>query len=275
MSHSSHADDLKCCDRPDLCSLDHQESHVALQALMTHALHVVTDESDRWNPDGFTKKTISKRTEAEKKWHFTNDGVFVWYGKFDNGGYKGDTPVIKARGRVDAPPRAVLELLFDSSRVKEYNNFSLGREDKHVIKEGIDTDDGKLHGEVKIVRSITSVPMIRKQMELISVLYGRALDEEKDEMKGYIIVNRSVWENENRAPSTSADGSSGGDTNFIRSEMLLGVNLIRELHGEDEGKSELTTITHFFTPGTPTFGARQFGMKASGGFIRDIQSNFS
>ncbi len=265
-------DMLNCGNRNDLCSLDHEASHVALEALMQHAFAHVKDESSRWTPDGSSQKAISKRPEHERSWHYTGpDDLFVWHGKLEDAGYKGDLPVIKARGMIQSSPRELMDLLLDSSKVKLYNKMSLGRDDKFFIKKGLDTNDEKLDGEAKIVRSVSSVPVMRKKLELISLMYARRLDEEKDGMKGYICVNRSIWEDENIVPTEYEDFASNGDDKFIRCECLLGVNLIREL---DSGFAEMTTLSHFFTPGAPTFGARQFGMKAAANFIKEIQNQF-
>jgi len=102
-------------------------------------------------------------------------------------------------------------------------------------------------------------------------MYARSLEKNKDEMEGYICVNRSAWENERMAPSSSSNESSSGNQNFIRSEALLGVNLIRHMKDHE---CEITTISHFYTPGTPSFGAKQLGMKAAANFLRDLQKQF-
>lgn len=268
----SHRIKLKNISRPDLFPIHSDDSYHALNALMKLAMKCATDESSRWTPDRTTEKIISKRPASEHKWHYaTMSDIFVWYGKLETG-YKSEIPVIKARAIVKTSPRNLLELLIDSSKVTQYNKMSLGREDKEFIKEGIETNDGRIDGEAKIVRSVTNIPMIRKKLELLSLMHARTLDDKKDGMKGYIIVNRSVWEDEKRVPSDDGDGEEGNDSNYIRSEVLLGVNLIREL--DQDGMCEITTINHFYTPGTPTFGARQFGMKAAANFLRDIQNQF-
>lgn len=258
--------------RKDLHPLHHDQRHHILNALSNYAYKIITDEGLMWTPDSTTRKIIANRTSEEQKWHFVNnhDDVFVWYGIFGSGGYKGDVPVIKARGIIPTNAESLADLVVDSSKVQLYNKMSLGREDKFFIKKGLDSHDGKINGEAKIVRSVSSIPMIRKNMEIISLMYARVLNVEADGMNGYLIVSRSVWENEHHAPSESHAGHEG-DSNHIRSEMLLGVNLIRPL---DEDSCEFTTLTHFFTPGAPTFGAKQFGMKAASNFIRDLQKHF-
>jgi len=260
-------------NRTDLCCLDHNSSYIALDALTKHAFNVATDESSRWNPDSTSGRIISKRPTSEHNWHYTGpDDIFVWHGKMEKDGYKCDLPVIKARGMVPTTAKALLDLLLDSSKVQSYNKMSLGREDRYYIKKGVETkdEDSQLRGETKIMRSVSSVPVIRKHLELVSLMHARLLEEDDDGMKGFMCVNRSIWEDEDKTPTE--DGvDPPSDENYIRCECLLGVNLIRELDG---GYCELTTINHFYTPGTPSFGARQFGMKAAGNFIRDIKTQF-
>jgi len=137
-------------NRPDLYSLGNDDSHHVINSLMKLAFECVTDEGDRWTPDRSTEKALPKRPESERKWLYaTGDDIFAWCGMFDTG-YKEEIPVFKARAVIQATAREVLDLLFDSSRVKQYNKLSLGREDKHVIKKGFDTNDGKIHGEPRL-----------------------------------------------------------------------------------------------------------------------------
>ena len=117
--------------------------------------------------------------------------------------------------------------------------------------------------------AISGVPMMRKGFELISLLYARKLDEERDGLNGYILATRSVWESEKSAPLGNKDGLSESD-DYVRSEMLLGVNLVREVKGHSD-RCELTTVTHFHTPGVNVYVAKPFGMKAARNFIQDIR----
>lgn len=260
------------CNRPDLYPIHIDDSHHAINSLMRLGLNHATDESDRWVPDRPTEKLSYKRAPSEgNRLCPIDDEILVWCGKFEQN-YRANIPVVKARAQVQTSARDLLDLLFDSSKVKQYNKMSLGREDRHIIKEDIETDNGLMNGEVKVVRSVSSIPIIRKDIELLTLMHARRLDEDKDGIKGYICVNRSVWEDESRAPLPNGDesGTSGGK-NYIRSEALLGVNLIRQLEGNT---CEITTVSHFYTPGAPSFGAKQLGMKAAGNFLRDMQKQY-
>ena len=250
----------------------HDDSyHHVLDSLMNMSIKHATDEGPRWTPDSSTSKILAKRSPSEK-WHYATDSdIFVWHGTLEKKGYKSDLPIIKARAMVQTSSRNLLDLIFDSSKVKQYNKMSLGREDKDFLKKGIDTNDGKIHGEVKITRSTSSVPLIKKKIELVTLMHAKALTAKVDDIDGYVISTRSVWEDEDKIPSENGNNGVDDDQNYCRSECLLGVNLIREV---DENRCEITTVSHFYSPMAPSFGAKSFGMKASANFLKDIQSQF-
>ena len=110
---------------------------------------------------------------------------------------------------------------------------------------------------------------MRKGFEIISLMHAKKVHEESEGANGYILVTRSVWESEKRAPPRDEDGSNE-DCDYIRSEMLLGVNLIREVEGNEEC-CELTTVTHIHTPGVSVYVAKPFALKAARNFIHDIR----
>ena len=99
------------------------------------------------------------------------------------------------------------------------------------------------------------------------------------DMKGsYIVVTRSLWEEEDKVPTMESRGSTMVDASTIRSEVLLSVNLIRAVYNcrnsDDACHCELTTMNHMYSPCAPSIGAKQLGLKAAYNFIRDLQSYF-
>jgi hypothetical protein len=126
-------------------------------------------------------------------------------------------------------------------------------------------------GEAKIMSSKSQPPLVRKPLEFKTLFYARRLEENDGvEFDGvaYITVGRSVWE--------GADGTTGGnDATATRCEILLSVNLIREVIAENHEKwCELTNISHGVSPGLPMFMVRQVGLMAAENFIKDIRSVF-
>ena len=131
--------------------------------------------------------------------------------------------------------------------------------------------------------------ILRRKLELVSLLHAEPLLKNVHGMEGYVIVTRSVWENEDDLPPGNNRDGGGSANDNVRSEMLLGVNLIRKVFvdTDDEGVenqeggrrgkkvvSEFTTVTHFQTPGMPTIGAKQFGMKSASNYLYNIRKQF-
>jgi len=236
----------------DLYSLDHDGCLTVLDALANLSIQHATNETS-WTPDRKTEKIISNRDKSEQEWHYAaGTDILVWHGKLDHGGYKSNLPVIKARGIIPSSSKDLLLLLLDSSKVKCYNKMSLGRVDqKRLNTAGNQYVRAKPTVEAKIVRSLSSFPLIKKKIELISVMYTKILDEKETGMKGFLLVTRSVWEDEDKVPCEGKYASKD-DKDYIRSEMLLGINFIRQID-DDDTNCELTNVTQFFTPGIPTF----------------------
>jgi hypothetical protein len=70
------------------------------------------------------------------------------------------------------------------------------------------------------------------------------------------------------------DTSATGDVMpSIRSEMLLGVVMVRP-YDKDHQITELTSITHMYSPGVPEMIARRAAPSAAQNLIFDIQSIF-
>jgi hypothetical protein len=162
-----------------------------------------------------------------------------------------------------------MELMMDSSRVKEYNSMSQGRSDVVVIQEGIDTSALEsaygIPGEAKIIQSLNRPPLFRRNLEMKSLIYARPIEGARET---YIAVSRSVWEDAAGTPKASND--------TLRSEILLGVNLVRPFDGPNgEQHCELTTITHANTgEAVPSMLAKKIAPAQAVSFIKAIQALF-
>jgi len=217
--------------------------------------------------------------------------VFVWTGKFTKDGYGAELPVVKTVSIVPMSPRKMAELLMDSDRVKTYNKMSLGRKDVITLPfEG---------GEAKIVRNLTQPPVSKKLMEFVTLMCARPFnsednvgagimgggsssenvdDDSGDGSNGYIVMSRAVsggrWSSKNTASTTkgndSVDDSKQKQPEMNRSEILLGVNLLREIPGQPD-KTELTAVTHV-KAGAPGILAVKIGIRGAVNFVRDIRS---
>jgi hypothetical protein len=252
-----------------------QDVALILNRLFNLGYAVVTDESDRFTPTRDTQSHLSGYGRAGNKplegwpihpW-FAPQGsdVLTWTGGVPHQGFGHDWPVVKARGIVKTRPRNLLTFLLDSSQIKKYNKMSHGRSDLLVMQEGVETtaadSEYGFAGDAKIMRSLNKPRMLPKTIEMLSLWYTRVLEDSPD---AYMIVNRSVWENDSATPQKSS--------NLLRSEMLLGVMLLRPCKGGEA--CELTTITHVYSPGVPEMLAKRMAPGSAAGLIREIQEQF-
>lgn len=252
-----------------------QDVALILNRLFNLGYEAVTDESDRFTPTRDTQSLLSRysRTDSEPledwpihPWFAPQDrDVLTWTGGVPHQGFGHDWPVVKARGIVKARPRNLLTFLLDSSQIKKYNKMSQGRSDLLVMQEGVETTAAESEygfaGDAKIMRSLNKPRMLPKTIEMLSLWYTRVLADSPD---AYMIVNRSVWENDSATPQKAS--------NLLRSEMLLGVMLLRPCKGGEA--CELTTITHVYSPGVPEMLAKRMAPGSAAGLIREIQEQF-
>jgi len=247
-----------------------------LKQLAKLGLETATDErEERFNPTWETQRALKQHVgvlthEPHSDWAFAPwyevqdfESVLVWAGSSQYNGYGHGWPMIKARGNVCTSPRKLLDFLLDSNQVKKYNQMNVTRENVALYQSGVDTvdDDGKLEGDVRVWRSVNKPKMISKTLETTSLCYSKPLAD-----GAYLIVNRSIWEDEMESPASQVVGG-----NMIRSEILLGVQLIRPTQA---GHCELTTVTHMCSPGIPELMAKRMAPTVAGALIREIQKVF-
>ncbi len=252
-----------------LVSID-GNGNVIINALVKIGLSEAGDESCRWIATSSTLSALKKRsrqhgTTGPWKNAASDKDVLVWSTKCTRPGHGAEFPVVKARGLINASAKEVVDLLRDSSKVSTYNKSSLGRKDKVVLTNNMDS-------EAKIMSSLTKPPIVRKPLECVTLFYSRQLtgnDNVELDGAGYITVGRSVWENE--------IGSNGGsNSSTTRCEILLSVNLVREITTASGRKvCELTIVTHAVSPaGIPLFIGKKAALTAADAYIRDIRAVF-
>jgi hypothetical protein len=143
----------------------------------------------------------------------------------------------------------------DSNRVKVYNKMSLGRTDVTLFQSGIRTKSKEWgEGETKIVKNKTKPPMISKTMVFTTLMHARKMSD-----SSYVVVSRAVSDGE-------GDVEEG---NTIKSEIMLGVNILRPL---TESSCELSSVTHVNSPLVPSRMAKTVGVKGAVNFINDIRA---
>ena len=150
--------------------------------------------------------------------------------------------------------RALTELLVDSTRVKEYNKISLGRTDLVTFQDSMESEGPFGHSITKVMKSETKPPMIRKPLVFVSILHAKELDDGS----GYLIVTRSV-----HYPRLS---------DVVKSEILIGVNLIRKIEAAENDRCLMINIYHIRSPVVPMMIAKRIGISSAVGFLKDIRA---
>jgi len=189
--------------------------------------------------------------------------VLVWSGTWSHNYYGHDLPAIRCEAIVNMSPSSLANLLVDSSRVKEYNKMSIGRDDILVLHE----DDKWV---TKICVAKTKPPMIGKILVLKNLLHMEELPGGGDTV-GYVIVSRAVA----HAQEEDAEGAAAtvveDPSKVVHSEMLMGLNVIRAVEGEKD-RCVLINLNHLRSPMIPMMFAKKLGLSAAVNFINDIRA---
>lgn len=166
--------------------------------------------------------------------------------------------------------------------------MSQGRDDVYVFQAGVDTKaEESLYGfagDARIFRSRNKPKILPVTMEMVSLWYSQPLEQKPG---SYMIVSRSVWENEKTthrfsSPSLlSLSDKNHNNNNLVRCEMLLGVHILRPVTVPSSKSPaimmkacELTTITHVLSSGVPEVMAKRAAPSSAVNLIREIQALF-
>ena len=196
--------------------------------------------------------------ELERRsWHFllspslwgspvhTIDGpcgpIVAWKYWLPKDDYGSANSMVKAQGIVRASPEEIFEMIFDSSRTKEYNKYSVGRTD-------VETKGPK----TKIVWNRTNPPGTKRPHDFCTLMHGRVYPKNGT----------------NLLMTTATDHAKAKTSSeFLRSEILLGVNQMRVI---GPGRTELTTISHVKTCGVHPFLSEKFAASSAVDFIKRV-----
>jgi hypothetical protein len=239
----------------------------AVEALVQSARNLSGSES-KWTPDSSTAKWIEQNgndwdqctwkppnEDASGVWKkfppagsAEDDRIFVWSTTFGGGGYGSEIPAVRVAGIVPASAKDLMQLLVDSNRVHEYNKLSLGRTDELILQESL-SSDGPFGGITKVMTSQTTI--MRKTLQFTSLMHARETDA------GYKLVTRAVE-------------SPFGSATALKSEILLGINVIWRIPGDDK-RCLLIAVNHIRSPFVPMMIAKRIGLQAATNFINDIR----
>ena len=278
-THSSSSSSIKALPkRNGLIFVDSNITPI-LQNLSKLGYQIAVDESNRFSPTRDTERLLAKYATISwtdnrldewpiAPWKAAHGlDILVWTGDIGHNGFGSDWPVVKARCLVETSPRSLIEFMMDSSRIKEYNKMSQGRDDLVRIQQGLDTSEEEsiygFSGDCKIVRALNKPRLLPKTIETMSLTHSQPLAAAPG---SYMTVTRSVFEDSSGAHKSSL-------ANTIRSEMLLGVNIFRPANA-DHTVTEFTSITHIFSPGVPEMLARRAAPASAYNVMKDVQSVF-
>jgi hypothetical protein len=217
-----------------------------------------------WKPERSTSKYLRNMRQLSIMDCYENleKNVLIWSGKYRGPKYYGsDNPFFFARGIVKRSPREFLNLMWDSSRTHEYNQFSLGRKDVVVIEDNL--PEGGSYG-AKVIKSETSVPFTGLSVTLSVLMHARALEGGSED--GFIIVSRSL--------SSGMAGCHVSPAQRVemnaKNEVLLGVNVMRAVPGKPE-LTDLLSISQVSSKMVPQFLAFKIGMMGVEDFFKTVR----
>lgn len=242
----------------------------AMDALAKFGRRTAMDES-MWTPDKKTEKLINAgNCGAWQSCVWQDEGllalppqgfpeeneVMVWSGSFNHGLYGSELPAVRAAGIVNMSAKSLATLLLDSTRVKEYNHMALGRTDIMVMPGDLEEEGPFGKSVTKVLRSESKPPLLRKVLQFASIMQAKELPDGS----GYLLVSRAVTQ------------ASHGvfDPNILLSEILMGVNVIRKVEG-DENRCLMINVNHIRSP-IPTIIAKKIGLSAAVNFINDLRA---
>ncbi|CAJ1957809.1 unnamed protein product [Cylindrotheca closterium] len=255
---------------------------IAMQKLAAFGLETALNQ-DMWNPDRKTQKLI-KKADPEQDWiphtfspgplsvgescNFHDKEVFVWTGTFSHDYYGCELPAIRVSGTVNMSAEYLVNLLLDSSRVKEYNRLMIERTDVHVFVNDLYNESNNSESNpfgpcvTKFTRATSKPPLVNRLMIFNNLCHAKKLPDDS----GYLVCNRAIYNS--KQPEVEP-------VNVINSEVLLGVNLIRHLRDKEgqilTNKCVMTNVNHMRSPKIPMMIAKKIGTNAATGYLNDFR----
>eukprot|EP01039_Chlorochromonas_danica_P000263 gene263-282_t len=192
------------------------------------------------------KKVLTMMDANDAGWKLikSEDGYEV-YRKFMGAGLGSQFACVKAYGVIRAPPKKVLELFEDNTRVREYNTlFEKGR-DIEVVGEN-----------TKVVWAASSPIFPFKPRDFCTVVHIRQLKDGT-----FVVLNRAT-----KHPDVPVL------PNYVRGSIVLGANIIQPIPGKSN-MCRLTMITQVDPGGfAPPMIINHLCSLGPIGFLRNIQS---
>lgn len=216
-----------------------------------------------WKPEGSTARILRQMSQAQSTseiYRSLHRHVLVWSGIYRGPAYYGsENPLFLARGVVRRSPKDFFNMLWDSDRTGEYNNFSLGRSDVVVIDDSISSGG---NSGAKVIRSETKVPFTGLTVSLSALMHAKKIKEGNT----YIIVSRSL----NSGLAGYHVDTSKRVEKSNKNEIHLGVNIMRPVPGHPE-LTDLMSLSHVSSSLVPQFLAFRIGMMGVEDFFSKVR----
>lgn len=179
---------------------------------------------------------------GDEKWDFLGeqDNVKVWRCKsplkYPTLQGSENWPCVKATAVIDASPRSLSGLLWDSSKVSLVNRYSSGRTDVDIVSP-----------DTKIVWNRSRIPFTVRPFDFCSLMHR--YEDPTDQ--SCVVVTRATQHE--KVPRHK---------DHARSETLLGVSIIKPCVNEPR-KCEVTSINHIRYGGIPPFLVNKYSFGPS------------
>mmetsp|Transcript_8057 Transcript_8057/g.11699 ORF Transcript_8057/g.11699 Transcript_8057/m.11699 type:complete len:517 (-) Transcript_8057:917-2467(-) len=232
----------------------------ALEAMFIKGLSLVMKGTDcphiDLKPEGKTSQLLKKKINLSlDDWYTTmQTEVLVWSGRFKKKSFVDcDSLVFLSQGIVPGSPRDLFDLLWNSQRTCEYNQYCMGRSDALIIE---DVNDPSTDRAIKVVKSETRVPFTNFSVVMSTVMYGCLRVKGCDGSESLAVVSRSL-----------ACGGSGFHTDHRmvdhdrKNEIKWNINLLRAVPGRP-GYTDMVSISQVVSSLIPKFLVHRVGMAA-------------
>lgn len=239
----------------------------ALDALYRRAMSLLMTENEcpnveynehiAWKPEGKTSHLLkTKRNVPLDTWYTTmQTEVLIWSGRFKRKDcVDSDSLAFLSQGVVPGSPRDLFDLLWNSQRTSEYNQYCLGRSDALIIDDACDSSSDRA---IKVVKSETRVPFTNFSVLMSTVMYGCLRVEGCDGIgDSFAVVSRSL----------SCGGAGFHSDNQMveqdrKNEIKWNINLLRPVPGRP-GFTDMVTISQVVSSLIPKFLVHRVGIAA-------------
>ena len=219
-----------------------------------------------WKPLGQTKNDYDRLRTLSRDEYYNElrKRRCIWVGKYEGEEYHGsDNPFFLAQGVVDASPEVIFNLLWDSTKTKQYNKQCVNREDVLTIIE--DGNDGLTRA--KVIESDTKIPSTSICVKLRAVMCSQPLGDRPED--GIVIFSRSL----NEGPIGYHSNDTVGLCRSGKNEVVLGINILRPMPGRPD-LCDFISISQVDAGILPPFLRTRVGTFAVENFFKNIRACF-